>query len=408
MFFKLFKKDKKDKDKDKKKEKSKDKDKGKETNSESAAKKNDSNYKISAEGKDGRPVEKVSKEDFETIDTLGKGSFAYVVLVRRVGTNKLYAMKVVNKQGLLDHNRYRDVFIERNVLSRINHPFLLKLYWTFQSEHKLFFVMEYMPGGDLDRYMNAVPSKQLDLFTSKLYGAEILMAILTLHEQSVIYRDLKPENILLTEDGHCVLADFGLSKDFYNPAVGENAATSDMRANSFVGSPFYVAPDVLKQREYTYAVDFWSFGILLYRMLCGRVPFSGKSMKEVFDNILYSDLRFPSTVQLPSEAKDLVSRLLVKDANRRIKGPEVKAHAFWTGIDFNEVMQKKVKPPKWTPIPSVEKLISEQSAAQSDGGSSKNPGQVVNTPTHSSHLNARQQQLFNGFSCTTDNHLGAS
>ncbi|AAZ10279.1 AGC family serine/threonine kinase, putative [Trypanosoma equiperdum] len=403
MLNRLFGRGKSKKDKDKDKDKSKEKEK---RDGESSNTKSGNSHKSGSERKDENTTEKVTKEDFETIDTLGKGSFAYVVLVRRVGTNNLYAMKVVNKQGLLDHNRCRDVFIERNVLSRINHPFLLKLYWTFQSEHKLFFVMEYMAGGDLDKYMNSVPNKQLDLPTSKLYGAEILMAILTLHEQSVIYRDLKPENILLTGDGHCVLADFGLSKDFYDAKMGENASVTDMRANSFVGSPFYVAPDVLKQREYTNAVDFWSFGILLYRMLCGRTPFSGKNMKEVFDNILYSDLRFPSTVSIPSEAKDLISRLLVKDAAHRIKGPEVKAHPFWTGINFDEVMQKKVKPPRWVPAPSVDKLIAERSAAQSGNNSSKNPAQVVNTPAHSSQLNARQQQLFNGFSCTTDNHLG--
>ncbi|KAG8346643.1 hypothetical protein TRVL_02527 [Trypanosoma vivax] len=250
MFSRLFRRDKKEKKK------------------EEEVRKNDKKASVVG-GADEQPREKVSKEDFETIDTLGKGSFAYVVLVRRVGSGDYYAMKVVNKQGLLDHNRCRDVFIERNVLSRVNHPFLLKLYWTFQSEHKLFFVMDYMPGGDLDKYMNSLPSKQVDLFTSKLYGAEILMAILKLHEQSVIYRDLKPENILLSADGHCVLADFGLSKDFYSDKEDSDTTAKNMRANSFVGSPFYVAPDVLRQSEYTNSVDFWSFGVLLYRMLCG-------------------------------------------------------------------------------------------------------------------------------------------
>ncbi|KEG13211.1 serine/threonine protein kinase [Trypanosoma grayi] len=400
MFLKLFKRDKKDK-----------KEKGDERTNDKISDKKGSNNNSSNNNSGEKavpPQEKVTKDDFESLDVLGKGSFAYVVLVRRVGTNNYYAMKVVNKQGLLDHNRYRDVFIERNVLTRINHPYLLKLYWTFQSEHKLFFVMDYMPGGDLDKYMNSIPSKQLDLFTAKLYGAEILFAILCLHEHSVIYRDLKPENILLTAEGHCALADFGLSKDFYNEKEGAEATGKDMRANSFVGSPFYVAPDVLKQSEYTNAVDFWSFGILLYRMLCGRTPFNGKSMKEVFDNILYSDLRFPSSVQLPPEAKDLISRLLVKDANRRIKGPEIKAHPFWTGLNFDEVMAKKVKPPKWTPIPPVEQMMAERASAATAAASSKNPGQVVNTPAQSSQLNARQQQLFTGFSCTADNHLGSN
>jgi serine/threonine protein kinase len=355
--------------------------------------------------------EKLTKDDFESLDVLGKGSFAHVVLAKRTSTGKYYAMKVVTKQGLLDHKRVGDVFTERNVLTRSNHPYLLKLHWTFQSEHKLFFVMDYMPGGDLDKYMNSQPSKALDLFTSKLYGAEILLSILYLHEHGVIYRDLKPENILLSAEGHCALADFGLSKDFHKE--GQNLSDEDLRANSFVGSPFYVAPDVLKQKEYTIAVDFWSFGILLFRMLCGRPPFSGRSMKEVFDNILFSDLRFPSSVQLSPEAKDLISRLLTKDAAKRIKGAEVKAHPFWQGIDFDDVMAKRVAPPSWVPLPTVEQMLAAKAGqpppqsvvANNAKEPPKQPGQVVNTLPGSSALQPGQQKLFEDFSCTADNAL---
>lgn len=393
MFSKLFKRDKKDK---------------KEKGEEKRASDSHSDH-IREEPKPAAPEppqEKLTKDDFESLDVLGKGSFAYVVLCRRLDTNKYYAMKVVNKQGLLDHKRVQDVFTERNVLTRINHPYLLKLHWTFQSEHKLFFVMDFMPGGDLDKYMNSVPNKMLDLFTAKLYGSEILLAIMCLHDHSVIYRDLKPENILLSGEGHCALADFGLSKDFHKD--GQDVPDADLRANSFVGSPFYVAPDVLRQREYTNAVDFWSFGILLYRMLCGRTPFSGKSMKEVFDNILYSDLRFPSSVQLSPEAKDLISRLLVKDPNRRIKGAEVKAHPFWNGISFDDIMQKKVLPPKWTPLPTVEEMLAAKGSSGAAHGTTKKSEQVVNTPAQSSQLNSAQQQLFGGFTCTAESHLGPS
>lgn len=350
------------------------------------------------------PEEKVTKEDFESLDVLGKGSFAYVVLAKRIATGQYYAMKVVTKQGLLDHKRVQDVFTERNVLTRLTHPYLLKLHWTFQSEHKLFFVMDYMPGGDLDKYMNAQPNKLLDPFTSRLYGAEVLTAIMCLHDHNVIYRDLKPENILLSFDGHCALADFGLSKDLHKEGVEMTA--DDMRANSFVGSPFYVAPDVLKQKEYTQAVDFWSFGILLYRMLCGRAPFNGKSMKEVFDNILYSDLRFPSSVPVSAEAKDLISRLLIKDASKRIKGPEVRAHPYWNGLSWDDLMQKRIKPPNWVQLPTVEEMLAQKAVNPTPNPvSSKQPEQVVNTPAQSSQLAPNQQQLFGGFSCTAESHL---
>ena len=229
-----------------------------------------------------------------------------------------------------------------------------------------------------------------------------------LHEHGVIYRDLKPENILLIGDGHCALADFGLSKDFHKE--GQNLSDEDLRANSFVGSPFYVAPDVLKQKEYTLAVDFWSFGILLYRMLCGKPPFSGRSMKEVFDNILFSDLRFPSSVVLSPETKDLISRLLTKDAAKRIKGPEVKAHPFWQGIDFEELMAKRVAPPNWVPLPTVEQMLAAKAGqpppvAVNAKEPPKQPGQVVNTMPGSSQLQPGQQKLFEDFSCTAENAL---
>lgn len=363
--------------------------------------------KVKDAPKDGgapAPVqEKLKKDDFEVLDVLGKGSFAQVVLARRITTGQIFAMKVVTKQGLLDHKRVQDVFVERNILTRSNHPYLLKLYNTFQSEHKLYFVMDYMPGGDLDKYMNAQPNKLLDLFTAKLYGAEILLALGYLHQHKVIYRDLKPENILMTAQGHCVLADFGLSKDFHVDG-GDDNATNEMKAHSFVGSPFYVSPDVLKQKEYTEAVDFWSFGILLYRMLAGRPPFSGRNMKEVFDNIMFTELRFPSSVQVDETAKDLISRLLVKDATKRLKLDQIRAHPFWKDFTWDDVMAVKIAPPKWVVLPSAEQLVAQKANA----GTLKESGAhgVVQTPADQSALPQQHQKYFEGFSCSTGSALG--
>lgn len=397
-FFKgIFKKDK--KDKEDKKEK---KDKDSHSHHSSTASSTPSSSNV---------PEKVTKDDFESLDILGKGSFAHVVLARRISTGKYYAMKVVNKQGLLENKRERDVFTERNVLSRSTHPYLLKLHHTFQSEHKLFFVMDYMPGGDLDKYLNAQPNKLLDPDTSRLYAAEIFLAISYLHDDGVIYRDLKPENILLDREGHCALADFGLSKDFHRE--GQDLSNEDMRANSFVGSPFYVSPDVLKQKEYSTAVDFWSFGILLYRMLCGRPPFSGRNMKEVFDNILFSDLRFPSSVPVAPEARDLISKLLIKDAHKRITAREIEKHPYWTGLDWKAVYNRQVRPMRWTILPTVEEMLAARARHQAanpqppaqPGKEAPKPQQVVNTPAAASQLQPNQQQMFQGFSCTAENVL---
>ena len=267
--------------------------------------------------------EKVTKDDFDSLKLLGKGSFAKVVLVRKKDNRKIFAMKVIVKESVLQHQRVQDVFTERGVLLRSNHPFLCKLHWTFQSEHKLFFIMDYYHGGDLDGHLNRQPNKKVKPSTGRLYSAEVLLALMYLHENGIIYRDLKPENILMGADGHPCLSDFGLSKDF-----GAYSLDDDARTASFVGSPYYVAPDVLRQKQYTSAIDWWSFGILLFRMLVSRPPFlgmstfwfwlcnkrccgvcccfysllsfsppppshnAGSSMKQVFDNILYQELRF--------------------------------------------------------------------------------------------------------------------
>jgi len=232
---------------------------------------------------------KPTKEDFEFIAQLGKGAFGKVVLVRKKDTGKEYAMKVVFKQNVLDHGRVQDLFSERSVLRRSKHPFIVKLEYTFQSEHKLFFVMEYLQGGDLDALLNSVESKKFDEPTARFYAAEVWMALQYLHDNNIIYRDLKPENILLGSNSHACLSDFGLSKDFVDCGDGQD------RANSFVGSPFYVSPDVLRQKKYGKEVDWWSFGILLFRMLAGAVPFKGSNIRAVFDSILHGSLHFSRT-----------------------------------------------------------------------------------------------------------------
>lgn len=336
--------------------------------------------------------EKLTKDDFEMLQVLGKGSFAQVLLAKRLSSGQIFAIKVVTKQGLLDHKRVNDVFTERNVLMRANHPYLLKLHNTFQSEHKLYFVMDYMPGGDLDKYMNSQPNKMLDPQTSRLYAAQVFLALTYLHDKAVIYRDLKPENILMSAEGHCVLADFGLSKDFHKD--GQSDAEQNLKANSFVGSPFYVSPDVLKQKEYTQAIDFWSFGILLYRMLCGRPPFSGRNMKEVFDNILLTELRFPSSVQVADDAKDLISRCLIKDAGKRITAPEIKAHPYWKGQSWEEVMAGRVLPAYWKPLSDAQ-VTGKTNTAQSESKANA----VSATPQDASAMPSQHQNLFSGFTC---------
>ncbi|KAJ9441097.1 RAC family serine/threonine-protein kinase-like protein [Diplonema papillatum] len=338
-------------------------------------------------------TDKVSKDDFDSLKLLGKGSFAKVVLVRKKENGKIYAMKVIVKESVLQHQRVQDVFTERGVLQRSNHPFLCKLHWTFQSEHKLFFIMDYYHGGDLDGYLNKQPNKKLKPGVARLYAAEVLLALMYLHENGIIYRDLKPENILMGADGHPCLSDFGLSKDF-----GAFSLDDDSRTASFVGSPFYVAPDVLRQKQYTSAIDWWSFGILLFRMLVSRPPFLGRSMKEVFDNILYQELRFSQSNPISPEAMDLISKLLVKDPVKRAKGDVVKKHKYWDGLDWDVVYSKKVAPDGWVPPAPLQ--IDEPDASPSS--SAVNAQAIAATPANQGPLGHSEQKLFDGFTFTAD------
>jgi len=346
---------------------------------------------------------KVTRDDFEDIEVLGKGSFAKVVLVRKKATNEYYAMKVIDKKTVLEHKRHRDAFIERDVMKRLPHPYLLRLYNTFQSEHKLFFVVDYMPGGDLDKYLNSLPNKALDYRTTQLYAMQVFLALRYLHENGVIYRDLKPENILMSREGHCILADFGLSKDF-------GGEVDSMVAASFVGSPFYVAPDVLKQRPYTEAIDYWSFGVLLFRMLYGRPPFSGRTMKEVFDAIVTKEVHFPTSYIVPGDeqARDLILRLLTKDPLHRINAEGVANHPYWTGLDPQKVMAREVLPANWKPLPTAEEhaetVVHAYAAGTADPKATAGVSatEVTHTaPGAAAPLPAHQQAAFDKFSTAT-------
>jgi serine/threonine protein kinase len=282
---------------------------------------------------------KPTKDDFEFISQLGKGAFGKVVLVRKKDTGKEYAMKVVFKQNVLDHGRVKDLFSERSVLRRSKHPYICKLDYAFQSEHKLFFVMEYLQGGDLDALLNSMEGKRFDESTARYYASEVWMALQYLHDNNIIYRDLKPENILLSGEGHACLSDFGLSKDFVDSGDGTD------RANSFVGSPFYVSPDVLRQKKYGREVDWWSFGILLFRMLAGGVPFKGKNIRAVFDSILHSTLNFQNVPWVSPCAQDLIAKCLQKDEKMRITGPLIQKHPFFAGVNWDKVYNKEIKSP---------------------------------------------------------------
>ena len=224
--------------------------------------------------KEGHPVADPSQ--FALLRVLGEGSFGKVYLVKKLtgpDSGTLYAMKVLRKATLKVRDRVRSK-MERNILADVNHPFIVKLNYAFQTEGKLYLVLDYLRGGDLFTRLN----KEV-MFTEedvKFYLAELALALDHLHSLGIIYRDLKPENILLDSGGHINLTDFGLSKE----------AVNEEKTFSFCGTVEYMAPEIISRKGHTAAVDWWSFGVLMFEMLTGSLPFSGAGRKETMQQIL--------------------------------------------------------------------------------------------------------------------------
>jgi len=293
-----------------------------------------------ASGSNGASTqEKVSVEDFDLLTLIGKGSFGKVMQVKKKDTGKIYAMKVLDKKHILEHNEVEHTLAEKHILQQIHHPFLVNLNFSFQTEDKLYFILDFVNGGEL--FFHLQREKKFSEERVRFYGAEILLALEHLHNNGIIYRDLKPENILLTNEGHIVLTDFGLCK--------EGIQSEEDRTGTFCGTPEYLAPEVLKGKGYGKAVDWWSFGSLLYEMLTGLPPFYSQDVQEMYRKIMTEKLKFPP--QMSENARTLLEGLLQRDVNERLKDPaKIKLQAFFTPIDFQLLYEKQIKPPF---IPSV-------------------------------------------------------
>jgi len=281
--------------------------------------------------------EKASTGQFELLRVLGQGSFGKVFLVRKVqgkDTGTLYAMKVLKKATLKVRDRVRTK-LERNILADVNHPFIVKLQYAFQTEGKLYLILDFLRGGDLfTRLSKEVMFTEEDV---KFYLAELALALNHLHSVGIIYRDLKPENILLDSSGHIAVTDFGLCKE----GVEE-------KAFSFCGTVEYMAPEVVNRRGHDFSADWWSFGVLMYEMLTGRLPFQGEDRKQTMNQILKAKLGMPTF--LSPEAQSLLRALFKRNPTNRLgSGPngieDIKAHTFFSSIDWDQLVKKSVSPP---------------------------------------------------------------
>lgn len=246
-------------------------------------------------------------EDFELLKVVGKGSFGKVMQVMKKDTNRIYALKTLRKQHIISRSEVAHTLAERSVLAQINNPFIVPLKFSFQSPDKLYLVLAFVNGGELFHHLQK--EQRFDINRSRFYAAELLCALECLHGFGVIYRDLKPENILVDYVGHIALCDFGLCK---------LDMKDEDKTNTFCGTPEYLAPELLHGQGYTKAVDWWTLGVLLYEMLTGLPPFYDENTNEMYRKILSEPLQFPGPEIVPPAARDLLSKLLDRDATRRL------------------------------------------------------------------------------------------
>ncbi|KAJ1888886.1 Serine/threonine-protein kinase, partial [Kickxella alabastrina] len=282
--------------------------------------------------KDSTPL---NIEQFDLLKVIGKGSFGKVMQVRKRDTNRIYAMKILSKSKIVMRSEVAHTLAERNVLAKINHPFIVPLKFSFQTPEKLYLVLAFITGGELFHHLQR--EGRFDQHRSRFYAAELLSALDCLHSYNVIYRDLKPENILLDYSGHIALCDFGLCK----LNMGDNETT-----NTFCGTPEYLAPELLQGRGYTKTVDWWTFGVLLYEMMTGLPPFYDENVNEMYRRILEDELVFPE--DMGNRAKSLLRGLLQRDPRRRLGNngaAEIKEQPFFAEINWDYLIGKQYEPP---------------------------------------------------------------
>ncbi|XP_002740313.1 protein kinase C delta type-like [Saccoglossus kowalevskii] len=326
-------------------------------------------------------VRRFCNTDFNFLKVLGKGSFGKVLLAELKGTDKYFAVKTLKKDVVLEDDDIECTMIERRVLALAwQHPFLTHLYCTFQSKEHLYFVMEYLNGGDLMFHIQQ--NGRFEEKRARFYGAEIILGLQFLHRRGIIYRDLKLDNVLLDKDGHIKIADFGMCK--------ENIL-GDKKASTFCGTPDYIAPEILKGLKYNSSVDWWSFGVLLYEMLIGQSPFHGEDEDALFESICNDNPVYPRW--LPKEAAACLSLLMEPNPTERLGiKTDIRKHAFFRAVDWDKMDRREVTPP-YKP-----KIKSAKDASNFDPEFTME--KVVLTPTDPRLLDSINQVQFKGFSFT--------
>ncbi|OIT02134.1 PREDICTED: 3-phosphoinositide-dependent protein kinase 2-like [Nicotiana attenuata] len=292
------------------------------------------------------PQENFTIQDFELGKIYGVGSYSKVVRAKKKDTGNVYALKIMDKKFITKENKTAYVKLERIVLDQLDHPGVVRLFFTFQDTFSLYMALESCEGGEL--FDQITRKGRLSEDEARFYAAEVVDALEYIHSMGLIHRDIKPENLLLSSDGHIKIADFGSVKPMQDSRITvlPNAASDD-KACTFVGTAAYVPPEVLNSSPATFGNDLWALGCTLYQMLSGTSPFKDASEWLIFQRIIARDIRFPN--YFSNEARDLIDQLLDIDPSRRPgAGPDgyasLKNHPFFNGIDWENLRSQT--PPK--------------------------------------------------------------
>lgn len=297
------------------------------------------------------PRRKPLESDFETIKLISNGAYGAVFLVRHKETRQRFAMKKINRQNLILRNQIQQIFVERDILTFAENPFVVSMFCSFETRRHLCMVMEYVEGGDCANLLKNIGPLPVDM--ARMYFAETVLALEYLHNYGIVHRDLKPDNLLITSMGHIKLTDFGLSKiglmnmttNLYEGHIEKD--TREFIDKQVCGTPEYIAPEVILRQGYGKPVDWWAMGVILYEFLVGCVPFFGDTPEELFGQVVNDEIIWPEGEDaLPADAQDLITRLLRQSPLERLGTggtAEVKMHVFFTGLDWNGLLRQKAE-----------------------------------------------------------------
>uniref|UniRef100_A0A9J7Y2K4 non-specific serine/threonine protein kinase n=1 Tax=Cyprinus carpio carpio TaxID=630221 RepID=A0A9J7Y2K4_CYPCA len=289
--------------------------------------------------------------DFEMIKVISNGAYGAVYLVRHKETKQRFAMKKINKQNLMLRNQIQQAFVERDILTFAENPFVVSMYCSFETRKHLCMVMEYVEGGDCATLLKNMGPLPVDM--ARMYFAETVLALEYLHNYGIVHRDLKPDNLLVTSMGHIKLTDFGLSKvglmnmttNLYEGHIEKDAR--EFSDKQVCGTPEYIAPEVILRQGYGKPVDWWAMGIILYEFLVGCVPFFGDTPEELFGQVISDEINWPEGEDAPpADAQELITLLLRQNPLERLGtggAYEVKHHQFFHSLDWNSLLRQKAE-----------------------------------------------------------------